>query len=91
MSPDAVVKIAIDPGHLEELRILAARMEAAAAAMQPAVLTELEVATATLRPITSKVPAVGPIAAAVLAGAALAGSTTRRLSRRALLTFGFRR
>lgn len=78
--------------HLEEMRSLCARMETAAASMgTPIAGEELEFATSTLRTTAPEMPLLGTAAAVVLAGAALAGSTTKRVTRRALLTFGFLR
>jgi hypothetical protein len=102
---DFIATVKVDAGalesalesHLGEMRELVARMEAAAATVgtDTMVIAEAEplegFAVATLRSAPAAAPGLGMLATAVVAGAALAGSTTRRVSRRALMSFGFLR
>lgn len=53
-------------------------------------VTRFEAAAAAQAPeVESDAVAVGPIATALVAGAVMAGSSTKRVSRRALLGLGF--
>lgn len=86
------ISVKADGPFLQQLEVLAARMEAAAAAMKPAAGELIEGEPMAFATLQSEAPSMlGPIAAVVVAGAVMAGSSTKRVSRRALLSLGFLR
>jgi hypothetical protein len=77
---------------LEEMRALALRIEAAAAASGQPIEGAIEGELVELRPLAAESSSsLGLITGALVAGAALAGSSTRRVTRRTLIGFGFLR
>lgn len=87
---DLTFTVKADGPFLQQLETLAARMEAAAAAMKPAAGELIEGEPMAFATLQTEAPSLlGPVAAAVVAGAVMAGSSTRKVSRRALLGFGW--